>query len=208
MKTSTADDVQVIEAVPLTGGTFSAELVPQIAALLAKHNSPRRASMPSLSFRARDRLLAFASGWRQSRHLAEILQKPIVSRFVARGDRLGRPCRWKSPGSARRRTRRRVRGGIRDCRQFGDSSARTLLSKDEFLSVARGMVVSTSEANLAGIVRDAGLSVVSVEQPSAEMIAQLGWKKLRAGETVSPEQLEANYIRRTDAEIFAKPARS
>ena len=83
-----------------------------------------------------------------------------------------------------------------------------LLSKDEFLSVARGMVVSTSEANLAEIVRDAGLSVVSVERPGAEMIAQLGWKKLRAGETVSPEQLEANYIRRTDAEIFSKPARS
>jgi hypothetical protein len=36
------------------------------------------------------------------------------------------------------------------------------------------------------------------------MIAQLGWRKLRDGETVTPEQLEANYIRRTDAEIFAK----
>jgi len=38
------------------------------------------------------------------------------------------------------------------------------------------------------------------------MIAHLGWKKLRAAETVTPEELEANYIRRSDAEIFAKPA--
>ena len=34
---SDTDEVQLIEVVPLTGGTFSAELVPQIAALLAKH---------------------------------------------------------------------------------------------------------------------------------------------------------------------------
>jgi hypothetical protein len=36
------------------------------------------------------------------------------------------------------------------------------------------------------------------------MIAKIGYRKLRAGESVSPEQLEANYIRHTDAQIFAK----
>jgi tRNA A37 threonylcarbamoyladenosine modification protein TsaB len=48
--------------------------------------------------------------------------------------------------------------------------------------------------------------VIAVEAPSAEMITRLGWKKLQAGETVSPEQLEANYMRRSDAELFAKPS--
>jgi hypothetical protein len=33
----------------------------------------------------------------------------------------------------------------------------------------------------------------------------LGWRKIQAGDTVSPEQLEANYIRQSDAEIFSKP---
>jgi hypothetical protein len=36
------------------------------------------------------------------------------------------------------------------------------------------------------------------------MITRLGWKKLQARETVSPEQLEANYMRRSDAEMFVK----
>ena len=45
---------------------------------------------------------------------------------------------------------------------------------------------------------------VSIEPPNAEMIARLGWRKLQAGETVSPEQLEANYMRRSDAEMFVK----
>jgi len=38
----------------------------------------------------------------------------------------------------------------------------------------------------------------------SDVIARLGWKKVSAGETVSPEALEANYIRRSDAEIFAR----
>jgi len=32
-------------------------------------------------------------------------------------------------------------------------------------------------------------------------IARLGFKKIRAGLTVSPEQLDATYIRRSDAEV-------
>jgi hypothetical protein len=40
------------------------------------------------------------------------------------------------------------------------------------------------------------------------MIAKLGWRKMRAGETVSPEQLDANYSRRSDAELFVKPTPS
>jgi hypothetical protein len=32
----------------------------------------------------------------------------------------------------------------------------------------------------------------------------LGWRKILSGETVAPEQLEANYIRRTDAEMLER----
>jgi hypothetical protein len=37
------------------------------------------------------------------------------------------------------------------------------------------------------------------------MIAGLGFGKLKSDQTVSPEQLDANYGRRSDAEIFVKP---
>ncbi len=69
-------------------------------------------------------------------------------------------------------------------------------------------MISTPDSDLAEMARAAGLRVLSFGQVTAEMIAHLGWSKLRAGETVSPEDLEANYIRRSDAEIFAKPASS
>jgi tRNA threonylcarbamoyladenosine biosynthesis protein TsaB len=80
-----------------------------------------------------------------------------------------------------------------------------LLPVARFLSVAQGSTVLTMNQPLAEIAQNAGLPVTFIEAVNAEMIARLGRKKLRAGETATPEGLEANYIRRTDAEIFAKP---
>jgi hypothetical protein len=45
--------------------------------------------------------------------------------------------------------------------------------------------------------------VHEIELPRSDVIAQLGWRKISAGETVSPEALDANYIR-SSSEIFSK----
>jgi tRNA threonylcarbamoyladenosine biosynthesis protein TsaB len=79
-----------------------------------------------------------------------------------------------------------------------------LLSKGEFVAQARGAQVATPVPALAELAGSAH----AMSLPNALTIAQLGRRKLRAGETATPEQLEANYIRRTDAEIFAKPSLS
>jgi tRNA A37 threonylcarbamoyladenosine modification protein TsaB len=48
--------------------------------------------------------------------------------------------------------------------------------------------------------------IKQAKRPQSAEVAAVGWNKLRAGETVSPERLEANYMRRSDAEIFSKPS--
>jgi len=48
------------------------------------------------------------------------------------------------------------------------------------------------------------LSVSTLAPITAAAVAQLGWRKIQSGETVTPERLEANYIRRTDAEMLEK----
>ena len=70
---------------------------------------------------------------------------------------------------------------------------------------AKGFVISTPDAALTEFAAEAGFSVSLIENITPAMIARLGLKKLAEGATVSPEQLEANYGRRSDAEIFAKP---
>src|SRR5262249_5749005 len=49
------------------------------------------------------------------------------------------------------------------------------------------------------------LNVRIIERPRSDVIARLGWGKILAGEIISPEHLDANSIRRSDAEIFFKP---
>ena len=48
------------------------------------------------------------------------------------------------------------------------------------------------------------LKVSRLAPISAADVARLGWRKILSGETVTPEQLEANYIRRTDAEMLER----
>jgi hypothetical protein len=90
-----------------------------------------------------------------------------------------------------------------------------LLSREEFFAEARSAeadlpeskrkAIITPDAVLAEIVRAAGIQIELIEYPNSGMIARLAWGHLQRGQTVSPEGLEANYIRRSDAEIFSKP---
>jgi tRNA threonylcarbamoyladenosine biosynthesis protein TsaB len=79
-----------------------------------------------------------------------------------------------------------------------------ILTRSEFLAQAKGWTVVTPDAALAEAASAAGLSVSTLAPISAADVARLGWRKIQAGETVGPERLEANYIRRTDAEMLEK----
>jgi tRNA A37 threonylcarbamoyladenosine modification protein TsaB len=79
-----------------------------------------------------------------------------------------------------------------------------ILARSEFLARAKGWTVVTPDSALADAAGTAGLSITVLPPISAAAIAHLGWLKIQSGETVMPEQLEANYIRRTDAEMLER----
>src|SRR5215467_13697045 len=68
--------------------------------------------------------------------------------------------------------------------------------------------VVACESAIAELVSAAGVSVETAPRPTSEDIAGIGARKLLAGETIPPEALDANYLRRSDAEIFLKGAGS
>jgi tRNA threonylcarbamoyladenosine biosynthesis protein TsaB len=79
----------------------------------------------------------------------------------------------------------------------------SLLSQEELPAFVRGsgdVTVVTSDEAIAKL-----LDARRVARPQSDAIASLAIRKIVAGETVAPEELDANYIRRSDAEIFAKP---
>jgi tRNA threonylcarbamoyladenosine biosynthesis protein TsaB len=78
-----------------------------------------------------------------------------------------------------------------------------LLSQAELVQSAQDSKIMTADIRLAELVRGAGYPVEQVDPPRSDATAILGWRKILAGEIISPEDLDANYIRRS-SEIFAK----
>ena len=200
-------DIELIESVPLAGGTFSAQLVPQIAALLGKHGLSKHDVDAFVVISGPGSFTGLRVGLAAIKALSEILQKPIVPESqlevvaVAAGAE-GQVLAVLDAG------RGEVYAGKYEVSRDGVRALNEqLLPRSDFPSLALGSVVSTPDPGLADWARQAGLRVCLVTV-GAEEIARVGYRKLRAGETVAPEQLEANYIRRSDAEIFSKPVSS
>src|SRR6202166_2746335 len=71
-------EVGVIEVAPLEGGAFSAQLVPQIAALLAKHSLTKADIDAFIVVSGPGSFTGLRVGLAAIKALAEILKKPIV----------------------------------------------------------------------------------------------------------------------------------
>lgn len=203
-------DVEIIEVVPLVVGAFSAQLVPQIAALLEKrgHNKSDLGAFAVAS--GPGSFTGLRVGLAAIKALAEALQKPIVAISLLEA------VAWSS--TAHGQVLAALDAGRGDV-YVGDYEldpqvrmhSERLLSREEFVAEARGCeakgkTVVTPDAGLAETVRAAGAQVERIEYPNSGVIARRGWEHLQRGQTVRPEELEANYIRHSDAEIFSKPA--
>lgn len=78
-----------------------------------------------------------------------------------------------------------------------------LLTGEEVLAVAAGRTVVVCEAKVAEALAD--LQPRVVEEPRAEDALAFAVERAAAGRFDDAALLDANYLRRTDAEIFAKP---
>jgi tRNA threonylcarbamoyladenosine biosynthesis protein TsaB len=204
----------VLETVPLAGGAFSAQLVPQIALLLEKHRHTKNELDAFAVASGPGSFTGLRVGLAAIKALGEALQKPIAAVSVLEA------IAWS--GKSRGRILAALDAGRGDV-YVGDYELHPairlhsdrLLSWEEFLAEAESAgeiqkTIVTPNAVLAEALRAASemtqSAVEQIDYPGSGVIAHLGWQHLQRGETVRPEDLDANYIRRSDAEIFSKPA--
>jgi len=195
---------EIVEEVALAGGTFSAQLVPQTAALLKKHGYGKGDLAGFAVVSGPGSFTGLRVGLAAIKAMAEILRKPIAAvsllEAVARTGRdQGRVFSVLDAG------RGELYVGDYELGPPARMHSERLLGREEFFGESKGQLVVTPDANIADSARGAGFRAEQVGYPCSGAIARLGWERIQRGETILPEDLEANYIRRSDAEIFSKP---
>ena len=198
------DQCLLLEETEIAGGTFSAQLIPQLASLLQKYNFQKQdlgavsvASGPG-SFTGLRIGLAAGKG------LAEILRIPIAAVSLLEAVALAAQQDGDFATVLDAGRGEFYVGEYRVVRNIATlRKPEMLLAREELLAfVTQGGVLVTPEPAIPNLFADARVRLV--QRPGAAAIAEIGARKLRQGNTVSAEELDVNYIRRSDAEIFAK----
>jgi len=201
-----ADHFELIATSPVEGGTFSAQLIPQIARLLSENNLKKSDIDAFVAATGPGSFTGLRIGLTAVKGLAEILHKPIaaVSVLEACVQKSGIKYDDARVFSALDAQRNEVYLGEYMLNKGRASCIDELLvSREEFAKRVQGKVAVTPDEELAKVARSA--VVMQIERPNSADIARIGLQKIARGETVAVEELDANYIRRSDAEIFAKP---
>lgn len=189
-----------LDVVPLSGNSYSEELVPKLTQLLDRHHTSKSALDAFAVSTGPGSFTGLRVGLSTVKALADALHKPIAAItaleavawnvdaqgriFVALD--AGRRQLYAGEFLAEGRLRTPLSEYLVDVATFADR-----LQQDR-------VPVFTPDPQLAE-----SLPVCTiVPQPMADAYARIGAERILAGNTISPAELDAHYMRHSDAEIF------
>src|SRR3954469_18247061 len=201
-----ADKFELVATSPVEGGTFSAQLIPQISRLLSENELKKSDIDAFAAATGPGSFTGLRIGLTAVKGVAEILRKPIAAVSVLEacvltsGINYDDACVFAALDAQRNEV---YLGEYMLSRGIATKKDELLVTREEFVTRAQGRVAVTPDEELVKTARSA--VVLRIERPTSADIARIGLQKIARGEIVTVEELDANYIRRSDAEIFAKP---
>jgi len=188
---------EVIESASIQGGTFSAELIPQIAQVLRNQTITPRNLQGLVAVTGPGSFTGLRVGLTAVKGLAEVLHLPIATVtalevLLAASGHHSHAIAVIDAG----------RGEVYVRVTKTDSASEKLLPFAEAAELARSDHLRVIAADSVVALKFDNAEVV--ECCSSEVAARLGMKKLLAGDTVDVLALDANYIRKSEAEYRQK----
>ena len=201
-----ATSFEVLGQTSLEGGTYSARLIPVISDLLHTASLTKSQIDGLVVVDGPGSFTGLRVGLSSVKALCEILQKPLATvsmlealaitygsdsfMFTAvmdagRGEVYAAEYEIARPGA---RLKRQFIVKLRDLGNQLSWTSRIITTFPQVIDALPGFA-----------------SIDVVQELRADSIARIGLRKLLAGETADPATLDANYIRRSDAELFSLP---
>jgi tRNA threonylcarbamoyladenosine biosynthesis protein TsaB len=200
----------LLQLTPLEHGTYSARLVPVISETLVQKGLDPTSVDAFAVVSGPGSFTGLRVGLATVKGLCEALQKPLAAISMLEAVALTHGVAGEMATTILDAGRGEVYVGEYKTQDGHATQLREYIAKlEEFAAGARNIsgVVLTTDAGFAKRLQEAGANVQLVAPLQADEIGRIGIAKLLAGEAVDPATVDVNYIRRSDAELFAAPKR-
>lgn len=212
---SDAHSFRALYSAPIAGGTYSAQLIPQISSGLQACGRAKSEIGLLVAASGPGSFTGLRVGLSTVKALAEVFRVPIVAVSVLEAIAFA-AVQGGVVLTALDAQRSEVFVGEYKLQAASDGYQAQITTLQEALVGAADFVTwlgarvavpvtYTSDTTIEKLVRETRAPVELVARPGAEVYARAGLQKFLAGETIAAEVLDANYIRRSDAEIFSAP---
>ena len=203
-----ADDFEVLDLFSLDGGTYSARLMPSVAELLIRSNVTKAELDGLVVVDGPGSFTGLRVGLSTVKALCEVLDKPLAA--VSMLEALAIMCGHEGEAvtAVMDAGRGEVYVGDYQVGKHGAQLVRESMPKlAELLAQtpSPGTRIVTPFSKIAEALVAAQWDAALVPQLQADSIGRIGLHKLLAGELADPATLDANYIRRSDAELYVPP---
>jgi tRNA threonylcarbamoyladenosine biosynthesis protein TsaB len=203
------ESFELLQLISLEGGTYSAQLMPRIAEALKLNKLDQTQVDGFVVVSGPGSFTGLRVGLATLKGLCEVLCKPLatVSMLEAIALMYGRPGETATCLLDAGRGEIYVGEYHVPANSVASVMKEYIAKLDTFVAEAvgnRGHLL-TPDAKIAEALQATNINVRLVPAVYADGIGRIGTRKLISGETANPATIDVNYIRRSDAEIFASP---
>ncbi len=203
-----AGPFEVLQLSSLEGGMYSAQLMPAIAQALVQNRLSKTDVDGFVVVSGPGSFTGLRVGLSTVKGLCEVLGKPLVAVSMLEAIAVTHGQSGQTVTALLDAGRSEAFAG-----EYCVSHGNVELLREQIVKVQALVTdvattpqpILTPDPKLAETLQAAGAQVLLIPIVQADEIARIGLRKLLAGDTSDPATLDANYIRRSDAELFSTP---